>query len=82
MCAVVGSRRQAGPGWIEKEGYDFVLASDTPLEESTKAPRPLPWNEINQYIQDCIQAAKNALLTGADGVEFIALTVFYGSVPS
>ena len=56
---------------LEREGraHDFVSSSAVPMQEGAPVPRPLEENEIQQYIKDFGQAAKNAITAGFDGVE-------------
>jgi len=61
--------RQADPKVMEKEGLPFVSASEVPLEKGAKIPHSLSRDEIKEYIQDYVHAAKNAIAAGADGVE-------------
>lgn len=54
-----------------KEGTgDVVSSSDVPMADNSPKPRPLTEDEIQQYINDYAQAAKNAVEgAGFDGVE-------------
>ncbi|PKK51293.1 hypothetical protein CI102_3894 [Trichoderma harzianum] len=52
----------------EESGDDLVSASDIPEANGGK-PRPLTEEEILGYIQDYVQASKNAIAAGFDGVE-------------
>jgi NADPH2 dehydrogenase len=61
--------RQADPKVMEKEGLPFVSASEVPVEKGAKVPQSLTRDEIKEYIQDYVHAAKNAIAAGADGVE-------------
>lgn len=64
--------RAATPEVLKSRGLPFVSASDVkenPEDESAPAPRPLTKEEIKQYVADYVQAAKNAIDAGADGVE-------------
>lgn len=60
---------------LDMRGLDFVSASNVPdnSKHSTNPPntipRPLTKDEIKEYVADYVQAAKNALGAGADGVE-------------
>ncbi|KAH0494615.1 hypothetical protein TgHK011_001231 [Trichoderma gracile] len=53
----------------EESNSDLVSASDIPQKEDGDKPRPLTEKEILEYIQDYVQAAKNAIAAGFDGVE-------------
>jgi NADPH2 dehydrogenase len=69
--------RQSSPAVLAKQGLKFVSASEIyQTEESEKealaAENPLhalTIPEIKEYVKDYVQAAKNALKAGADGVE-------------
>jgi NADPH2 dehydrogenase len=61
--------RQADPKVMEKEGLPFVSASEVPKEKGAKIPHSLTRDEIKEYIQDYVHAAKNAIAAGADRVE-------------
>jgi NADPH2 dehydrogenase len=62
--------RSANPNVLKEEGgFDLVSASDIPMGPDAPAPRPLTEQEIQQYIADYVQAAKNAIAAGFDGVE-------------
>ncbi|KAL4910549.1 hypothetical protein BDW74DRAFT_172020 [Aspergillus multicolor] len=54
---------------IAKEGHDVVSSSDVPMAEGAPVPRPLSEDEIEAYIREYAQAAKNAIAAGFDGVE-------------
>ncbi|PYH49059.1 alkene reductase [Aspergillus saccharolyticus JOP 1030-1] len=62
--------RTADPSALQEEGgYDLVSASAIPHSPGAPVPRPLTEAEIQQYIQDYAQAARNAIAAGFDGVE-------------
>lgn len=54
---------------LKASGFDLVSASDIPVSSEAPAPRPLTEEEIQSYIQDYAQAARNAVAAGFDGVE-------------
>jgi len=55
---------------IQEDGYDYVAPSPIPVDETHETPRELTLSEIQEYIQDYAQAAKNAVEeAGFDGVE-------------
>ncbi|KAJ5443398.1 Chanoclavine-I aldehyde reductase [Penicillium daleae] len=54
---------------LKASGFDLVSASDIPMSSEAPAPRPLTEEEIQSYIQDYAQAARNAVAAGFDGVE-------------
>ncbi|KAJ7871888.1 hypothetical protein B0H14DRAFT_3860580 [Mycena olivaceomarginata] len=54
----------------EDPSFPYVSASDIPLSGmSGPPPRPLTVPEIKEYVQLYVQAAKNAMEAGFDGVE-------------
>jgi hypothetical protein len=72
----------------EDPSFPYVSASDIPLSGmSGPPPRPLTVPEIKEYVQLYVQAAKNAMEAGFDGVEVhsaswftICLIIFGNSV--
>jgi NADPH2 dehydrogenase len=60
---------------LEKQGHELVSASDIP-EEGSKAARPLTREDIKEYVQDYVQAAKNAIAAGTHYVEIHAANGF------
>lgn len=63
--AAILARAEGGP-------YQVVSASDVPvkpLAEGGTAPHPLTTDEIQVFIDDYAQAARNAMAAGFDGVE-------------
>ncbi|KAJ5389882.1 Chanoclavine-I aldehyde reductase [Penicillium cataractarum] len=54
---------------LKASGFDLVSASDIPVSSEAPIPRPLTEEEIQSYIQDYAQAARNAVAAGFDGVE-------------
>ena len=70
--------RQAFPGALARDGLRYDSASDDLYmddgmkEMALKSKNPqhgLTKDEIKQYVRDYVQAAKNAIEAGADGVE-------------
>ncbi|KAF2839691.1 FMN-linked oxidoreductase [Patellaria atrata CBS 101060] len=62
--------RAANPKVLNQDGYELVSASDLPMDENSPVPRPLTEDEIQQFIKDYAQAARNAVeIAGFDGVE-------------
>ncbi|KAL2843543.1 hypothetical protein BJX68DRAFT_257396 [Aspergillus pseudodeflectus] len=51
------------------EGFDVVSSNPTPLDSDNPPPREGTEEEIQGFIQDYAQAARNALQAGFDGVE-------------
>ncbi|KAJ7739255.1 hypothetical protein DFH07DRAFT_870440 [Mycena maculata] len=54
----------------EDPSFPYVSASGVQLKGRDTAPRPLTVPEIQEYVQLYVQAAKNAIEAGFDGVEF------------
>lgn len=64
--------RSAVKADLDKRGLPYVSASDVgenSINPDSPKPTPLTKHEIKQYIKDYVQAAKNAIAAGADGVE-------------
>lgn len=62
--------RAADPSVLKKDGYDFCSSSDIPMSDNSPKPRPLTEEEIQIFIKDYANAAKNAIEgAGFDGVE-------------
>jgi len=62
--------RSAEPGMQNTPGgFEFVSSSSVPLEPDAFCPRSLTDSEIQEYVEDYAQAARNAIAAGMDGVE-------------
>ncbi|KAJ7478761.1 hypothetical protein B0H11DRAFT_2028590 [Mycena galericulata] len=63
--------RAADPAQLQSEdpSFNYVSASDIRLTGQDRAPRPLTVPEIKEYVGLYVQAAKNAMEAGFDGVE-------------
>ncbi|CAG7920646.1 unnamed protein product [Penicillium olsonii] len=61
--------RVAVPEIAAAESFDVVSWSATPLEPGMAAPKALSKEEIQLFIADYVQAARNAIDAGFDGVE-------------
>ncbi|KAJ5338906.1 hypothetical protein N7452_005634 [Penicillium brevicompactum] len=57
------------PDIAAAEGFDVVSSSATPLEPNLHTPKALSKEETQLFIADYVQAARNALDAGFDGVE-------------
>lgn len=60
---------------LESRGLPFVSASNVPEPNNnpgSPAPRPLTVEEIDQYVENYVKAARLAIEAGADGVEIHA----------
>lgn len=69
--------RQSSPATLAAKGLPFVSASDVYMDEATEKEakesgnllRGLTVDEIKEHIAAYVQAAKNAIKAGADGIE-------------
>ncbi|CAE7207923.1 unnamed protein product, partial [Rhizoctonia solani] len=62
--------RAADPKVLAREGLPYVSSSPTPMEEGGPVPRELSKDEIKNYVDTYVKAAKNAVFkAGFDGVE-------------
>lgn len=64
--------RVAMPDVLKAQNLDVVSSSDIPTDQNSQTPRALTESEIQDYIGDYTQAAKNAIAAGFDGVEIHA----------
>ncbi|KAJ5909807.1 hypothetical protein N7504_004450 [Penicillium tannophilum] len=69
FCQLFAMGRAADVDLARKEGFDIVAPSAIPMEEGTAAPRALAIMEIEQIVQDFVDASRNAIAAGFDGVE-------------
>lgn len=71
--------RAANKAFLDSKGVEYVGASnipDTSVTPHGPVPRALTIPEIKQYTADFVQAAKNAIEAGADGIEIHAANGF------
>lgn len=61
--------RAADADVLRSEGYEVVSSSTIPMNEKAAIPRALNEAEIQQFVEDYAQAARNANEAGFDGVE-------------
>ena len=61
--------RSANPAYLRSQGHEFVSSSPIAIDRDYEVPRVLTEEEIFGLIDDFAAAAKNAILTGFDGVE-------------
>lgn len=54
---------------LEKRGYRFVSSSAVPMDDKSSTPVEATEEEIQAFIGEFAQAAKNAIAAGFDGVE-------------
>ncbi|CAG8052502.1 unnamed protein product [Penicillium nalgiovense] len=52
-----------------KEGFDIVAPSAIPMEEGAVTPRAMATDKIKQTIRDFVNASKNTIRAGFNGVE-------------
>ena len=71
VCQLWALGRAAIPEIVRKEAGEkwFASSSAVPMQAGTEAPRALEEEEIWGFIGDYVQAAKNAMEAGFDGVE-------------
>ncbi|KAI9924651.1 Chanoclavine-I aldehyde reductase fgaOx3 [Aspergillus wentii] len=67
-----GLGRVADPDVLKSEGLDFISSSPIPEKADGVVPREMTEVEIRAFIDEYIQAAKNAIAAGFDGVEIHA----------
>lgn len=61
--------RAAIPDVVQSTGGAFVSSSAVPMSDNSPTPRAMTDAEIEQFIRDHAQAAKNSIEAGFDGVE-------------
>ncbi|KAI1396122.1 FMN-linked oxidoreductase [Hypoxylon fuscum] len=61
--------RAAQPEVCEAEGFELRSSSAIPMAEGAATPKELTVDEIQTFIADYAQAARNAIEAGFDGVE-------------
>ncbi|KAJ0339501.1 hypothetical protein COL154_002754 [Colletotrichum chrysophilum] len=54
---------------LQQLGFNLESSSAVPINEDSPTPVELTEDDITQIIQDCAQAARNAIQAGFDGVE-------------
>jgi NADPH2 dehydrogenase len=64
--------RVADQGVAEKEGFTIKGASPIPLDENSATPKEMTIPDIKSSVANYVQAAKNAIAAGFDGVEIHA----------
>lgn len=69
FCQLWALGRAANPKVLAHDGYAFVSSSNIPLGNDGPAPEPLDEAGIETFTADYVQAAKNAIAAGFDGVE-------------
>ncbi|OIW28826.1 FMN-linked oxidoreductase [Coniochaeta ligniaria NRRL 30616] len=69
FCQLWNLGRAADPKVAAKEGFKVKSSSAAAMPGSEHTPEAMTLDEIKQTIQDYVQAAKNAMEAGFDGVE-------------
>ncbi|KAJ5391488.1 Aldolase-type TIM barrel [Penicillium cosmopolitanum] len=69
FCQLFAMGRAADVEVARQEGVDIVAPSATPIEEGDPVPRAMTLDEIKQTVRDFVDASKNAIRAGFDGVE-------------
>ncbi|KAF6218169.1 hypothetical protein HO133_006128 [Letharia lupina] len=71
FCQLWALGRTAKPEIVRKEAGEkwFASSSSVPMEAGTEEPRALDEEDIRGLVGDYVQAAKNAIEAGFDGVE-------------
>ncbi|OJD19676.1 hypothetical protein AJ78_00408 [Emergomyces pasteurianus Ep9510] len=69
FCQLWALGRAANAQVLTANGYPVVSSSNLPISEKRPVPEPLDEEGIQTFIRDYVQAAKNAIHAGFDGVE-------------
>lgn len=69
FCQLFAMGRAANVEVARREGVDIVAPSAIPFEENGPVPRAMTLDEIKQTVLDFVNASKNAIRAGFDGVE-------------
>jgi NADPH2 dehydrogenase len=69
FCQIFAMGRAADVEVAQKEGLPIVAPSAIPIEEGAAVPQAMTIEEIQQMVQDHVDAARNAIRAGFDGVE-------------
>ncbi|KAJ5504903.1 hypothetical protein N7463_007777 [Penicillium fimorum] len=69
FCQLFAMGRAADVDLAWKEGNEIVGPSAIPMEEGAVVPRAMTTDEVKQTIQDYVDASRNAIQAGFDGVE-------------
>ncbi|KAJ5972877.1 uncharacterized protein N7479_002795 [Penicillium vulpinum] len=69
FCQLFAMGRAADIDVARKEGVEIVAPSAIPMGEDAVVPRAMTTDEIKRTIQDHVDASKNAIRAGFDGVE-------------
>ncbi|EON66457.1 hypothetical protein W97_05555 [Coniosporium apollinis CBS 100218] len=69
FCQLWALGRAANPDILKAGGHKLISSGSIPMSGDAATPEPLTESEIQGFIQDYAQAAKNAIRAGFDGVE-------------
>lgn len=69
FCQLFAMGRAADVEVARKEGFPIVAPSAISMEEAAPVPRAMSVDEIRQTVQDFVDASKNSIRAGFDGVE-------------
>lgn len=69
FCQLWALGRAANPDILNKTGHQVISSGNIPMPSTNAIPRPLTEKEILEWIDSYVQAAKNAMDAGFDGVE-------------
>lgn len=69
VCQLFGMGRAADAEISRKEGIDILAPSAIPIDENAAVPQAMTLKQIRQTVLDFVEASKNAIRAGFDGVE-------------
>jgi len=69
FCQLWALGRAAHPSVAKAEGFEIVSSSPKQMDDASAVPREMTHEDIQMFIGDYAQAARNALEAGFDGVE-------------
>ena len=69
VCQLFAMGRTANAEVAREEGVDIVGPSAIPIDDSSPVPKAMTLEEIQTSIEEFVQAARNAMEAGFDGVE-------------
>lgn len=69
FCQLFAMGRAADVEVARKEGFAILAPSAIPMEEGAAIPQAMTIQDIKQTVQDFVDASRNAIRAGFDGVE-------------
>lgn len=69
FCQLFAMGRAASSDVCRREGYPILGPSAIPIDDSAPVPEAMTLDEIEALVQDFVNASKNAIEAGFDGVE-------------